>query len=224
MTDVIGATLPANVRQPTKKLVFVLDETGSMGPYQSEVIEAVNSYMRKMRDESNLYVTLYTFNSLTGPRGLAVNVPAQSVPLLTTDNYQPDHTTPLFDAIGYGINDAARSDADKKLVTIYTDGEENASREYTLKMIQDMVEKHKEDIVFTFLGADIDAYRSGHQFGFARGGTMDVGLQTVCDSMQVHADATRRYFRSGVTGQSATQSFYTEEEKLKAERPKDSSK
>lgn len=49
--------------------------------------------------------------------------------------YQPDASTPLYDAIGFSVNKLRQKLASKKdynvLVTILTDGEENALREYS---------------------------------------------------------------------------------------------
>ena len=60
--------------------------------------------------------------------------------------YRPGGGTPLYDAIGKGISkvNAQIEDGDHVLVTIITDGEENSSEEWTLKMVRSMIEKHLE--------------------------------------------------------------------------------
>jgi len=54
---------------------------------------------------------------------------------LDADTFQPDASTPLYDAIGFSVNKLKRKIEDETdyqvLVTIITDGEENSSTEYT---------------------------------------------------------------------------------------------
>jgi hypothetical protein len=47
------------------------------------------------------------------------------------------------------------SDGDNVLVTIITDGEENSSKEWTLKMVRNLIEKlKKQNWTFTLIGTD----------------------------------------------------------------------
>ena len=71
--------------------------------------------------------------------------------------YNPCAATPLYDAIGKGIAkvQAQTSDDDNVLVTIITDGEENSSEEWTLKMVRTMIEKlKKQHWTFTLIGTE----------------------------------------------------------------------
>ncbi len=53
------------------------------------------------------------------------------------------------------------------MFVIITDGEENASREYSLGQVRSMVEQHKEKDgwEFIFLGANINAVTAARSFG-----------------------------------------------------------
>ena len=57
-------------------------------------------------------------------------------------------------------------DGDHVLVTIITDGEENSSEEWTLKMIRTMIEKlKKQNWTFTLIGTDnLDVETMAHSF------------------------------------------------------------
>ncbi len=71
--------------------------------------------------------------------------------------YRPGGGTPLYDAIGKGMSkvNAQIEDGDHVLVTIITDGEENSSEEWTLKMVRSMIEKlKKQNWTFTLIGTD----------------------------------------------------------------------
>ena len=76
---------------------------------------------------------------------------------LKSRDYNPCGGTPLYDAIGMGIANinALTTEDDCVLVTIITDGEENCSEEYDLKMIKNLIEKlKKQNWTFTFIGTD----------------------------------------------------------------------
>ena len=82
--------------------------------------------------------------------------------------YCPGGGTPLYDAIGKGISkvNAQIEEGDHVLVTIITDGEENSSEEWTLKMIRTMIEKlKKQNWTFTLIGTDnLDVETMAHSF------------------------------------------------------------
>ena len=62
-------------------------------------------------------------------------MPAKEVKELTSETYHPDCCTALYDAMGMSFN-VIRSkvgEDDRVLVTVVTDGYENASREYNSK-------------------------------------------------------------------------------------------
>ena len=77
-------------------------------------------------------------------------------------DYNPDDCTPLFDAMGRSLNELKNhvSDEDVVLVTIITDGYENASREYSGHDIKNLVAELKaRGWVFAYIGTnqDVDA-------------------------------------------------------------------
>ena len=65
-----------------------------------------------------------------------------------------------------GQTNAQIEDGDHVLVTIITDGEENSSEEWTLKMIRTMIEKlKKQSWTFTLIGTDnLDVETMAHSF------------------------------------------------------------
>ena len=85
--------------------------------------------------------------------------------------------TGLLDAVGKTINhvdnrhkNALDSEVPgKTMVVIITDGFENASREFTLPQVKQMIERQKERFgwEFLFLGANIDAVSTAEGFGIS---------------------------------------------------------
>lgn len=148
-----------------KKRVFnliIVDESGSMSTIRQQAFSGMNETLQtikivaEQKSEMEQHVTLITFDSnhtkfhYDNADGLHV------VPLHERD-YQPGGCTPLYDAIGLGIAkvNALAKDGDAVLVTIITDGYENASREYDLKMVKNLINKLKEqNWTFAFIGTD----------------------------------------------------------------------
>jgi hypothetical protein len=78
---------------------------------------------------------------------------------LNDKTYQPNCCTALYDAMGLSLNALRKraADEDKVLVTVVTDGYENASREYSGKAVKALVEELKEKgWVFAYIGANHD--------------------------------------------------------------------
>ena len=142
--------------------LLVVDESGSMSIIKRHALVGINETLttiQKMQEtHKNLEqrVTLITFDS-THTNVFYDNVRASNANPLKAKDYNPCGATPLYDAIGIGIAkiNALTTEDDSVLVTIITDGEENCSEEYSLKMIKNLIEKlNKQNWTFTFIGTD----------------------------------------------------------------------
>ena len=84
---------------------------------------------------------------------------------ITDRDYSPCGCTPLYDAVGMTLtrlNDVLDREKSMAYVTIITDGYENASTDYTLKQVVQLIEQLKHrDVIFSFIGANIDAHDYG---------------------------------------------------------------
>ena len=95
------------------------------------------------------------------PQFNAVALGIKDVDKLKPEQYEPCCSTPLFDAIGSSVKKlkAAVKDVPDAavLVTIITDGYENASKEWTGPAIKKLIDECKEDgWMFAFIGASED--------------------------------------------------------------------
>ena len=142
--------------------LLVVDESGSMEIIRKQALVGINETletirkMQKAHSELEQRVTLITFDS-THRNMFYDNVPADNVRKLSMRDYRPCGGTPLYDAIGMGIAkiNAQAAEGDNVLVTIVTDGEENCSEEYSLRMIKNLIEKlKKQGWTFTFIDTD----------------------------------------------------------------------
>ena len=150
---------------------ILLDETASMLTHKTETISGFNEYLETLKqNQTNCLVTLVTFNS--GKRRTHFKAKSiDDVARLNADNYHPDNTTPLYDAIGLTIQELeARPEAkthDTQFV-ILTDGQENASQELSREEVFRLItEKKKKGWTFVFLGANQDSYEQGGKIGIA---------------------------------------------------------
>lgn len=144
--------------------LIILDESGSMSSIYHPALTGVNETLQTIREAckehpgQEHFVTLVTFD--TGHYNkIYYNTPAEKTIDINERQYRPSGGTPLYDAMGHAITqlrDYVAPD-DVVLVTIITDGYENASREYNGRAIKALVENMKsKGWVFTYIGANQD--------------------------------------------------------------------
>lgn len=157
------------------KIVFAIDESGSMSSSRSDVIGGFNEFINDQKKEKagDVNVSLYTFASTVSTVFNNKNI--ADVPELTMDNYRPGGSTALNDAVGKAINEtgyelAAMPEEERPsvvMMVIMTDGEENNSKEFKSAEIRDMI-KHQTDKYswkFIYLGTDITTTRMADDMG-----------------------------------------------------------
>lgn len=179
---------------------LVLDETGSMGLVTEQTINGYNEYIQKLQldKEAEYIFTLTQFNS-SKIEVVHDAVPVGEVPALNADTYRPASTTPLYDAVGQAIRSAEQSakKKDNVLIVIMTDGEENASQEYSLEVLNKLIgEKESDGWTFAYIGAVKDAWASAGAMGMKAGNITD--YDPLHPDVGIHhlADATQRYART----------------------------
>lgn len=160
-------------------VVVILDESGTMHHLRQSTISSVNEFIeghRKDAKETGIETTVSIFK-FDGSRVIKiidrVNVENKGL-VITEDHYNPIGGTNLNDAFGSviaTINDELagleKSERPSIIITMITDGEENASQTFTLADVNLMVSKCQDkNWAFLFMGANIDAFRAGSQYGF----------------------------------------------------------
>ena len=146
--------------------LIILDESGSMEAIKNATITGFNEIVQTIKGveaqftEQEHFISLVSFNGL-GRKTHLWKAPVKDLQQLDASNYRPDASTPLFDAMGIGMGKLAAELAGVEdynvLVTVLTDGEENASVEYSGQLIKKMVEDLKaKKWTFTYIGTDHD--------------------------------------------------------------------
>ncbi|HPF87553.1 MAG TPA: VWA domain-containing protein [Candidatus Limiplasma sp.] len=165
------------MKKDWKELVFILDKSGSMGGLESDTIGGYNAMLQKQQQQAGACrITTVLFDSHV--RLLHDRTDLCGVRPITSDDYCAGGSTALIDAIGMTLDKIANAQKhtdsayrpESTLVVIITDGEENASREYTLDAVRRRIEtlKAEHSWEFIFLGANIDAVTTAAQYGIAK--------------------------------------------------------
>lgn len=108
---------------------------------------------------------IYTSNITITPNGAFDSISDLKTNANDENSYWPHGCTAMFDGIGTAIdvigkwlNDMPEEERpEKNLIVIMTDGEENASREYTKSKVSEMI-KHQEEKynwTFIYMGSDL---------------------------------------------------------------------
>ena len=161
--------------QEKMELIFILDKSGSMGGLESDTIGGFNSMLEKQKKAKNrnTYVTTVLFDNEY--KLLYSHTSISEVKPLTEKEYSPGGTTALLDAIGRTISQvkseqarlSSKDKAKKVLFVIITDGMENASKEYNITTVKNLIktQNKSEKWEFIFLGANIDAIGTAKNLG-----------------------------------------------------------
>lgn len=182
------------------ELVFILDKSGSMSGLESDTIGGFNAMLDKQkRVEGECFITTALFDNTY--ELLHDRLPIKAVKPITDNEYCVGGSTALLDAIGRTVHKIENAQkhleagyqAQQVLVVIITDGQENASREYTSDSIQNLIKaKQQEKWEFLFLGANIDAIATASNLGIhasraqsfhADSEGIEANFDAVCDAV-----------------------------------------
>jgi hypothetical protein len=198
-------------------IAVVLDESGSMSSCYDSTIAGFNEFVQGQRAAENAGDATLTLNKFDAPHIKTVyeNAALSEVPALDKTNYRPNGGTNLLDCIGYTIEQVnATLEKNKKkdrpgvIVLIMTDGEENQSRKFNNDQIKAMVAAaEKADWSFVFLGANIDAFSVGANFGMNASNSVNYSTANMAQTMSVLSDTTVRMRSAKMAGMD-TQAVY----------------
>lgn len=146
--------------------LMILDASGSMESIYNQALSGVNETIQTIRmgkkehPEFEQILTLASFNS--GKNYLNVKysaAPIDEVKEITKEDYIACGCTALYDAMGEMISELKRKVTleDRVLVTVITDGYENASVHWTGPQIKSLIEELRQTgWTFTYIGANQD--------------------------------------------------------------------
>lgn len=197
---------------------IVLDRSGSMEDCRTDAIGAVNSYLRQVKDDKDMEasISLVTFDSQSIDV-IRDKAPAGSCAELAASEYQPRASTPLLDAVGYGVAllDKRKEQGERCILAVMTDGLENASREYTKETIKALLDrKQKEEgWLVLYLGAGHDAWAQASAMGLHAGNVAAFDKQAVMGSMAAVGKRAKRYAMAADAAGEAASGGFTDAER-----------
>ena len=164
-----------NLNSKWINLVFIIDKSGSMYSSTQDVIGGFNKIIdeQKAIKDGKVTVSLYTFNENVTEEYLGVDIND-----IKEFKYSAGGCTAMNDGIGVGIDNVGKwlNEKDrngeempgKTLVVVMTDGMENASKEYSLKTVQEKIKEQTEKYSWEFMyqGTDITTSKAADELGF----------------------------------------------------------
>lgn len=193
-------------------VTLILDESGSMQSCKGAALAGFNQYLTALRREpAETRFTLTLFNAARTEVRYQ-GVPVSAVPELDGDTYRPNGGTPLYDAIGRTLS-LAREEAPaeaRKLGVILTDGEENASRDYTRQQVFNLIKECEgQGWSFLYLGADHDVWAAGGDLGIAGDGLILFCRDHIDHTFEQLSEATALFRRE--EGEAVAEAFSPKE-------------
>jgi len=169
------------MKQGLTHIIFVVDRSGSMSSIAADMIGGYNSFIKSQKEvPAECYVSFYQFDDIYDV--VFERTKLQDVKDLDDQTYVPRNMTALYDALGRTINNYGKylselpeeERPDRVMVVAITDGHNNASHEFTLSQVRDMV-KHQTEVYswsFVFLGSNIDAWDADGSLGVSASSTL----------------------------------------------------
>ena len=148
--------------------LIIIDKSGSTEIIKDEAISGYNetlggikSAQLKYADSQEHFVSLVLFCACE-TKVVYDRVPVKDAENLTKKTYIPCCCTPLYDAVGTSVQKLKECLKDAKnytvMVTIITDGMENASKEWSGMALAKLIDEMKDaGWLFSFIGANMDA-------------------------------------------------------------------
>lgn len=205
-------------------IFFVLDKSGSMGGLRQQTVDNFNEQLQDMKQEINSnqvnLISLITFAGAPYIRDIRESTPLSQFEEIKLDDYVPNGSTALYDAIGHAIMkadmgiDKYKNFDNAALIVILSDGVENASTEYDNHKITDLIKNRQDSgkFTFTFMGCGEVVHKVAFKIGIPDGNTIvwDYNPTSLGCTMSLNAVSTKSYMSARSAGHIATSGFYLE--------------
>lgn len=211
--------------------LMILDKSSSMNSVRDATISGLNEQLSSIRkasedfDDQEQIVSFVTFSNDVDTTQLW-NEKISDIIDFDNDSYNPSGMTSLYDAIGMGI-DKLRNQIESELaerktnvvVTIFTDGQENASKEYVGQQVRELVESIQETGQWTvaFIGCGDNVFEVAQSIGISIGNTMsyDAGVEGTTRAFTSMSQA--RYGRAQCYSESISKGLTCDDVNLEAD-------
>ena len=165
------------MKEDLSEIICIVDRSGSMNAILDDAIGGFNAFLNAQKSQpGEAKLTLILFDHEYQTVHQAVDI--QQVEPLDRETYVPRGSTALLDAVGKTIDAVGERLAvtpeserpSQVIVSILTDGHENASESYSKAKVAEMI-KHQTDKyswVFEFQAANMDAFAAAEELSISR--------------------------------------------------------
>lgn len=150
-------------------IYVIIDGSGSMSGVKNDVVQGINEFIKEQQADVKgtndvVQFSLTTFDS--NVMEVYVKETLELVKPLTVKDTFLGGGTALLDAVGRTLTNAEEDGAARNLVVIYTDGQENQSREFTRDDIEKLIQKLNDagNWQFIYLGAEFADFQNEAAF------------------------------------------------------------
>lgn len=199
-------------------ITLVIDRSGSMDLIRADAEGGVNAFITEQAEQpgrATLTVVQFDHEYEFLHRG----IPVQSVPPYAL---VPRGMTALLDGVGRAIKETGERLANLPeeerpglvIFVVVTDGQENASREFSMTQIKEMI-SHQQDTYgwnFTFLAANQEAFAEAGELGIDSAGVAAFDHSRVFAAYHVLSGKVARMRAQTSSGETVTNEF-TEEDR-----------
>lgn len=185
--------------------LVILDASGSMSSIYNQALSGVNETILTIRiaqdeaPELKQFLTLASFSA--GEKYLNriyVATPIAEVTNITEKDYPLRGCTALYDAMGEMIGEMQQHVTldDRVLVTIITDGYENASKTWNDKRIKSLVEELRQmGWTFTYIGANQDVEKVATTMGVRNSLSFAADLEGTTMMFKKESQSRSRFYK-----------------------------
>lgn len=202
--------------------LIILDESGSMDSIKKATISGFNELVQTIKGiekkfpEQQHFISFITFNGLDIKTHLNKQE-VSTLKMIDGNTYHPDSMTPLYDAIGLSVLklrvDLAGQENTDVLVTILTDGMENASKEFSGQQVKAIIEEQKaRGWTFTYIGANHDVEAVAGNLSITNTMQFEANEEDV-QKMFAKEKSSRMFYSQKIRNkEDKLENFYTEDE------------
>ena len=210
------------MEKQTTYAAIILDRSGSMWRTKAATVRGYNEQVQQIKEDSqdenhDIFVSLLTFNGSVVEHLWAV--PADQLEEATEEDFLPKGSTAMRDAVGHTIQkflDTTDSDDPNTayLITVITDGEENASKHFNVHALRELTEsvQNSDKWTINYMGCNkVYLERVAQETNVPVANCAVWANDTVANTEFAFKESRGKlggYFKSRASGQTASKNFH----------------
>lgn len=188
--------------------LIILDASGSMESKRKETLEGLRTLLSQIKEDAikdkrkvKTSTIIVEFSDYDNIKTLVNEEDSSKLDVEVIEKYRPNGGTALFDAIGYGFRKLPLGQ-DNVFINIFTDGEENDSKEFSGAIIKDFITMARDrNWAVTFMGASEEALETAKRLNISEKNTMffSNNKRGVTDSLNSLSKTRSAYYTASMT-------------------------